>query len=50
MSRLDMILRGKVSNAGAPVAYSAWNLPPHRSFFEFVSNPPTRDGVLGLRV
>jgi hypothetical protein len=28
MSRLDMILRGRVSNAGAPVAYSAWNLPP----------------------
>jgi hypothetical protein len=23
MSRLDMILRGRVSNAGAPVAYSA---------------------------
>jgi hypothetical protein len=23
-----MMLRGKVSNIGAPVAYSAWNLPP----------------------
>jgi hypothetical protein len=39
-----------VSNVGAPVAYSAWNLPPHRSFSEFVSNPPTSDGGLGLRV
>jgi hypothetical protein len=45
-----MILRGRVSNAGAPVAYSAWNLPPHRPFSEFVSNPPARDGSLGLRV
>jgi hypothetical protein len=32
VSRLDMILRGKVSNVGAPVAYSAWNLPPPKSF------------------
>jgi hypothetical protein len=48
--RLDMILRGRVSNVGAPVAYSAWNLPPHRSFSEFVSNPPASDGGLGLRV
>jgi hypothetical protein len=45
-----MILRGKISNVGAPVAYSAWNLPPHRSFFNFVSNHPTSDGGLGLRV
>jgi hypothetical protein len=29
---------------------SAWNLPPHRSFFNFVSNPPASDGGLGLRV
>jgi hypothetical protein len=50
MSRLDMIQRGRVSNVGAPVAYSAWNLPPHRPFSEFVSNPPARDGSLGLRV
>ena len=50
VSRLDMILRGKISNVGAPVAYSAWNLPPHRSFSEFVSNPPASDGSLGLRV
>jgi hypothetical protein len=50
MSRLDMILRGRVSNTGAPVAYSTWNLPPHRPFSEFVSNPPARDGSLGLRV
>jgi hypothetical protein len=41
VSRLDMILRGKVSNVGAPVAYSAWNLPPPKSFFSFMSNPPT---------
>jgi hypothetical protein len=39
VSRLDMILRGKVSNVGAPVAYSAWNLPPPKSFFNFMSNP-----------
>jgi hypothetical protein len=50
MSRLDMILRGRISNVGAPVAYSAWNLPPLRSFSEFVSNPPAHDGSLGLRV
>jgi hypothetical protein len=36
VSRMDTILRGRVSNVGAPVAYSAWNLPPHRSFSEFV--------------
>jgi hypothetical protein len=45
-----MILRGKVSNVGAPVAYSAWNLPPPKSFFNFVSNPSTGDSGLGLRV
>jgi hypothetical protein len=50
LSRLDMILRGSVSNAGAPMAYSAWNLPPLRPFSEFVSNPPAHDGSLGLRV
>jgi hypothetical protein len=50
VSRLDMILRGKVSNVGALVAYSAWNLPPPRSFFNFVSNPPAGDSGLGLRV
>jgi hypothetical protein len=50
VSRLDMILRGKVSNVGAPVAYSAWNLPPPKSFFSFVSNPPADDSGLGLRV
>jgi hypothetical protein len=50
MSRLDMILRGRVSNTGAPVDYSAWNLPPFRPFSEFVSNPPGHDGSLGLRV
>jgi hypothetical protein len=50
LSRLDMILRGRVSNAGAPVAYYAWNLPPLRPFSEIVSNPPARDGSQGLRV
>jgi hypothetical protein len=50
VSRLEMILRGKVSNIGAPVAYSAWNLPPSKSFFDFVSNRPTGDSGLGLRV
>ena len=28
VNRLEMIHRGKVSNVGAPVAYSVWNLPP----------------------
>jgi hypothetical protein len=50
VSRLEMILRGKVSNIGASVAYSAWNLPPSKSFFDFVSNPPAGDSGLGLRV
>jgi hypothetical protein len=50
VSQLEMILRGKVSNIGAPVAYSAWNLPPSKSFFDFVSNPPAGDNGLGLRV
>jgi hypothetical protein len=50
VSRLDMILRGKVSNVGAPVAYSAWNLPSPMSFFNFVSNSPAGDSGLGLRV
>jgi hypothetical protein len=50
LSRLDMILRGRVSNGGAPLAYSAWNLPPNRPFSEFVSNPPARDGSPGHRV
>jgi hypothetical protein len=45
-----MILRGKVSNVGAPVAYSTWNLPPPKSFFSFVSNPLAGDSGLGLRV
>jgi hypothetical protein len=50
VSRLEMILRGKVSNIGAPVAYSAWNLPPSKAFISFVSNPPDGDSGLGLRV
>jgi hypothetical protein len=50
VSRLEIILRGKVSNIGAPVAYSAWNLPLSKTFFNFVSNPPASDSGLGLRV
>jgi hypothetical protein len=50
VSRLDMILRGKVSNVGAHVAYSAWNLPSPKSLLNFVSNPPAGDSGLGLRV
>jgi hypothetical protein len=50
VSRHEMILRGKVPNVGAPVAYSAWNLPPPKAFTLFVSNPPVTDGSLGLRV
>jgi hypothetical protein len=50
VSQLEMILRGKVSNIGALVAYSAWNLPPSKAFISFVSNPPAGDSGLGLRV
>jgi hypothetical protein len=50
VSRLEMILRGKVSNISAHVAYSAWNLPPSKTFIIFVSNPPAGDSGLGLRV
>jgi hypothetical protein len=50
VSRLEMILRGKVSNIGAPVAYSAWNLPPSKAFTGFVLNPSAGDSGLGLRV
>jgi hypothetical protein len=50
VSRLEMILRGKVPNIGALVAYSAWNLPPSKTFISFVSNPPDGDSGLGLRV
>jgi hypothetical protein len=50
VSRLEMILRGKVSNIGAPVAYFAWNLPPSKTFFSFVSNPLASDSGLGLGV
>jgi hypothetical protein len=50
VSRLEMILRGNVSNIGAHVAYSAWNLPPSKAFTSFVSNPPAGTSGLGLRV
>ena len=39
LSRVDSMLRGKVSNAGAPLSYSAWNLPPQRSFFRVHIQP-----------
>jgi hypothetical protein len=32
VNRLETILRGKVSNIGAPVAYSAWNLPSPKTY------------------
>jgi hypothetical protein len=50
VSQLEMILIDKVSNIGAPVTYSAWNLPPPKTFINFVSNPPAGDSGLGLRV
>jgi hypothetical protein len=50
VSQLEMILRGKMSNISAPVAYSAWNLPPPKTFISFVSHPPAGDSGLGLRV
>jgi hypothetical protein len=50
LSRLDLMLRGRVSNVGAPSSYSAWNLPPQSPFSDFVSNPPIRDGSPGHRV
>jgi hypothetical protein len=50
LSRLDMILRGRVSNAGAPLSYSVWNLPLDRLFSAFVSNPPACYGSPGHRV
>jgi hypothetical protein len=50
VSRFEMILKGNVSNISAPVAYSAWNLPPSKAFISFVSNPPTSDSGLGHRV
>jgi hypothetical protein len=50
VSRLEMILRGKVSNVGAPIAYSVWNLPPSKTFISFVSNPPAEGNGSGLRV
>jgi hypothetical protein len=50
MSRIDLMLRGRVSNAGAPLSYSSWNLPPPSPFSDFVSNTPIRDGSPGHRV
>jgi hypothetical protein len=35
LSRVDSMLRGKPSNAGAPPSYSAWNLPPVVSIVAF---------------
>jgi hypothetical protein len=28
LSQIDLMLRSKISNAGAPLSYSVWNLPP----------------------
>jgi tRNA C32,U32 (ribose-2'-O)-methylase TrmJ len=28
LSQVDSMLRGKVSNASAPLSYSSWNLAP----------------------
>jgi hypothetical protein len=50
LSRIDLMLRGKVSNADAPLSYSALNLPPQSPFSEFISNPPVQDGSPGHRV
>jgi hypothetical protein len=50
LSRIDLMLRGKISNASAPLCYSAWNLPPQSPVSEFVSKPPAQDGNLGHRV
>jgi hypothetical protein len=50
LSQIDLMLRGKISNAGAPLSYSAWNLPPQSPFSEFVSNTPVQDGSPGHRV
>jgi hypothetical protein len=50
LSQLDLMLRGRVSNAGAPLSYSAWNLPPQSPFSDFVSNRPVRDGSPSHRV
>jgi hypothetical protein len=44
------MLRGRVSNASAPLSYSTWNLPSRSSFSDFISNPPARDGSSGHRV
>jgi hypothetical protein len=32
MKHVEMMMRGVVSNVGAPPSYSAWNLPPMVSF------------------
>jgi hypothetical protein len=40
LSQIDLMLRGKILNAGAPLSYSSWNLPPQSPFSEFGSNPP----------
>jgi hypothetical protein len=50
LSRIDLMLMGKVSNAGAPLSYSTWNLPPQSPFSEFISNSPVQDGSPGHRV
>jgi hypothetical protein len=44
------MLRGRVSNVGTPLSYSAWNLPIQNPFSDFISNPPARDDSPGHRV
>jgi hypothetical protein len=44
LSRIDLMLRGKVLNAGAPLSYSAWNLPPQSPFSEFISRSRWQSG------
>jgi hypothetical protein len=50
LSWINLMLRGKVSNAGASLSYFAWNLPLQSPFSEFISNPPVQDGSPGHRV
>jgi hypothetical protein len=48
--RIGLMMRRKISNVGASLSYSAWNLPPESPFSKFISNPPVQDGSPGHRV
>jgi hypothetical protein len=50
LSWIDLMLRGKILNDGAPLSYSAWNLPPQSPFSKFTSNSHVQDGSPGHRV